>query len=282
MKSPITSLLILLAIAAPSLAGPPPAPAGYTWIKNEAFTDEFDGQSLDLNKWFDHHPTWKGRAPAKFIPEAVTVADGQLRIRNGTLPKPDGNFTLFGGAVISRSEQAFYGYYEVRMKASNISMSSTFWLSGGAAKIGDTKTTTEIDIVEAIGAPQRYPNWNKLMKSNTHYFVTTADGKKTDLAAPGQTAVVPSAGEAYHVYAAWWVDANTVHFYLDDKFAFTLHPKTDHSPTPFNRPMHVNMVTETYNWETPPTAEAVNNPAINTTYYDWVRAYTLVPVKPGK
>jgi len=29
-------------------------------------------------------------------------------------------------------------------------------------------------------------------------------------------AVDPPAGEAFHTYAAWWVDVNTIKFYLDD------------------------------------------------------------------
>ena len=41
--------------------------------------------------------------------------------------------------------------------------------------------------------------------------------------------------------------------------------------------MHVNLVTETYDWETPPTVEELNDDSINTTYYDWSRAYVLVP-----
>ncbi len=40
--------------------------------------------------------------------------------------------------------------------------------------------------------------------------------------------------------------------------------------------MHLNLVTETYDWETPPTPEELGDDSINTTHYDWVRAYVLV------
>jgi hypothetical protein len=43
--------------------------------------------------------------------------------------------------------------------------------------------------------------------------------------------------------------------------------------------MYMHLVTETYNWETPPTVEELNNDEINTTYYDWVRSYKLVAEK---
>ena len=55
-----------------------------------------------------------------------------------------------------------------------------------------------------------------------------------------------------------------------------MHPDTTYSKTPFDRPMYMHLVTETYNWEAPPTEEELLNDEINTSYYDWVRAYVLV------
>ena len=43
--------------------------------------------------------------------------------------KPGDKYRLAGGAVASVKNQAHYGYYETRMKASLTTMSSTFWLS---------------------------------------------------------------------------------------------------------------------------------------------------------
>ena len=74
------------------------------------------------------------------------------------------------------------------------------------------------------------------------------------------------------------MDANTVRIYLDDKYQFTMHPSTKYSDTPFNRPMHVNMVMETYDWQPPPAPVDLADPTRNTTRYDWVRAYRLVKV----
>jgi hypothetical protein len=264
-------------------AAPPLPQAGYKWVRNEMFSDEFNGTALDQSKWFDHHPRWKGRPPAKFVPGAISVAGGFLRIRNGLLPAPDGAFTLAGGAVVSRSTGAFYGYYETRMKASKIAMSSTFWMSNEGEKSSDATAAQEIDIVETIGAPPPQPDWaktwNRFMNSNTHAF-HTRQGKKEDLKTPGRAPLDPPAGDAFHIYAAWWVDANTVKFYLDDQYVFTLHPSTKYSPAPFARPMHVNLVTETYDWAAPPTAAEVTDESRNTTYYDWVHAFTLVPDAP--
>jgi beta-glucanase (GH16 family) len=153
-------------------------------------------------------------------------------------------------------------------------------MSNRAQREGDASISHEIDITATIGAPHAQPawarDWNRFMNSNTHFF-HAANGNKENLSAGGKAPLDPPSGEAFHTYAAWWVDANTVRFYLDDEYKFTIHPKTNYSATPFDHPMHVNMVTETYDWETPPTLEAVTNPAINTVRYDWVRAYELVP-----
>ena len=90
------------------------------------------------------------------------MTNGCLRIRADLLPEPDGPFTLAGGAVISRSEEAFYGYYEARMKASKISMSSTFWMSNRSQREGDASISQEIDINETVGAPRPEPAYREI------------------------------------------------------------------------------------------------------------------------
>jgi beta-glucanase (GH16 family) len=281
-----SSTLALFCIGLPTaFASPPPAPEGFRWVQDDRFSDEFNGGTLDAKKWLDHFPGWLGRPPAKFVPSAISVADGFLRIRAGVLPEPDGAFTISGGAVRSKSGEAHYGYYEARMKASAISMSSTFWLNGGQRQEAGAQALQEIDIVEIIGAPHPEPewakNWHRQMNSNTHYH-RTVDGETTALSAGNHAPLDPPAAEAFHTYGAWWVDANTVRIYLNDKYQLTLHPRTDHSATPFNRPMHVNMVCETYDWMKPPAKPALTNPAINTACYDWVRAHRLVKIAEPK
>jgi beta-porphyranase len=275
-------LLITLALAASVTsnvdAAPPAPPEGYKWVINEDFTDEFTGTGLDSSKWYDHHPRWKGRPPAKFMRENVSVKDGTLQLKNGMLDQPQGRFTIGGAAVVSKSTEAFYGYYEVSMKASKISMSSTFWFSNQSDKSDPLSSSLELDVQEAIGAGKRQPDRKHYMKSNTHYW-GRKNGKRFDEAVSGDAQISPPAGEAFHVYGVWWVDANTIKFYHNDEYKFTIHPSTKYNDTPFDRPMHMNLVTETYDWETPPTPEELADDSINTTYYDWSRAYVLVKKK---
>lgn len=262
-----------------ALADPPPAPKGYKWVVNEDFTDEFQGDSLDTEKWHDHHPRWRGRPPAKFMPENVSVKDGMLHLTNGTLDEPievrGQKFTLGGAAVVSRKTEAYFGYYECRLKASNISMSSTFWMSNpGQHYPGIGKVSQELDILETVGGSKRNDKFARYMNSNTHvWHQGTSKGR-----AHGNKAQLPTkSDEDFYIYGCWWEDATKCHFYLNDKHVGTVEFDTTLTEEAFRHPMHINMVTETYDWEDPPTPEEINDPSRNTTYIDWVRSYVLVP-----
>ncbi|MBU3024290.1 family 16 glycosylhydrolase [Zobellia galactanivorans] len=274
-----TMLLTLLLVVVAAYGQTPPPPEGFRWVKNESFSDEFDGEVLDTTKWYARSPYWvNGRPPATFRAGSVSVKEGMLQIKNSVLDG-DKKYNIAGGAVASVAKDALYGYYEARMKASSISMSSTFWMKNKP----DTKEcpfeVQELDIVEVVGQQKTGWDFRTNLKSNTHIFYTDCDGEKTVKSAGGTEAKIdPPANEAYHVYGCWWVDADTIKIYLDGEYQFTMNPSTHFRDTPFNKPMYMHMVTETYNWETPPTPEELADDTKNTTYYDWVRSYTLVPV----
>ena len=271
-----TLVFILLLVKTTLFAQPPTPPEGYKWVKNEKFSDEFNGDELDKTKWYDRSPYGKhGRPPATFRAYSVSVADGNLQIKNSVL-EGDPKYNIAGGAVASVAKDGFYGYYESRLKASGISMSSTFWMKNKPESPDCPRIQHELDIVELVGMQKRKNDFRNVMHSNTHTFHWACDGTRTVKSKGGTTALVPPANQAFHTYGCWWVDANTLHFYLDGKYVYTAHPDTTFSKTPFNRPMYMHLVTETYNWEDPPTPEELNNDSINTTYYDWVRSYVLV------
>ncbi|VGO17444.1 Beta-porphyranase B [Pontiella desulfatans] len=275
--SSLWKIPILGTFALTAWGEPPPAPEGFRWEVNQDYTDEFDGNALDSEKWHDHHPRWRGRPPARFMPENVSVGGGYLRQTNGMLDEPISErgqeFTIGGAAVVSRKIGAFYGYYECRLKASNISMSSTFWMSNrGHHYEGIGNVSQELDILETVGGSKKNPRFATHMNSNTHVWHNRESRAKGNKAAlPGKSY------EDFNVYGAWWVDANRVRFYLNNEFVGEVEFDTSLIPHPFEHPMHINMVTETYDWETPPTPEEVNDPSRNTTLIDWIRAYTLVP-----
>jgi len=260
----------------------PTPPKGFKWVKNEKFSDEFNGQQLDNSKWYDRSPYWvHGRPPATFRAYSVSVKNGNLQIKNSVL-KGDKKYNIAGGAVASVAKDGFYGYYETRMKASSISMSSTFWMKNKPVDESKCpKEQLELDIVEAIGHRKRGQDMRTTLRSNTHIFHYDCNGEKTVKSAGPKKhkPISPPVDEAYHVYGCWWIDANTIKIYLDGEYQYTMNPSTAFSDTPFDRPMYMHLVTETYNWETPPTPEELADDSKNTTYYDWVRSYTLVEEK---
>ena len=274
MKKHLLSIAFLT--AALTISAQPEPPEGYTWVPNEKFSDEFNGTELDTTKWYARSPYWvHGRPPATFRAYSVSVKDGYLQIKNSVL-EGDRRYNIAGGAVASRARDGHYGYYECRMKASSISMSSTFWMKNKPK--GDCPNSQqELDIVEAVGMQKTGWDFRNFMKSNTHYNYFPCEGDRKSASEGGQCEISPPVNEAFHTYGCWWVDANTIKFYHNGEYKFTIHPSKEFSDTPFDKPMYMHLVTETYNWESPPTVEELNNDDINTTYYDWVRSFKLVP-----
>ncbi len=276
----------------------PEPSAGFRWAVNPDFTDEFEGRRLNAEKWYDKSPYWiNGRPPATFKAYNVSVEKGCLRIKNCRLNPTEGNdgkpgtkYNLAGGAVASKSDQAWYGYYETRMKASPTPMSSTFWLKNlpktvqyvdKNGKLITEYHRQELDIIETMGTPTRFPSWNKQFNANTHYGLRVKGQESPPNASVGSprdgSAAIERSAEAFHTYGLWWVDVNTMHFYYDGKFVFTIHPSTRYNPQPFARPMYMHLVTETYSWEPSlPADDMLNGDTKNSTHYDWVRSYMLV------
>ena len=275
-------------------ADPPLPPLGMRWVLNPAFSDEFNGNALDLTKWYNYHPTWKGRPPGLFMPSQVSVANGYMSIRGEKMAQDtvvyywDGSSDIFNikaGAVVSRSEEAFYGYYECRFKANKTTMSTTFWLSSkgggfpGPEACAD-KYGQEWDIQECIGREGSFDgSWfGKGMHSNSHIHYYDCQGVKHDYRGTDiRFADEVLASDTFNIYGGWWHDEYSYSSYYNNG-----EPKYgrfhDHIiDPPFKFPMGVNLVQETYPypWISLPTDEELADSTMNISYYDWVRAYNL-------
>jgi len=292
MNKITTAVLILLGAATGAHAmgnriadiplPPVDAPEGYKWVLNKDYSDEFNGKKLNAKKWHDTYPGWKGRVPGLFVPSSVRVADGYLEIKCTLLDPPQGvsnEWWIACGAVQSKAQDARYGYYETRMKASSLRTSSTFWLMNPQDKAAEAGKRTELDIQECIGNATRWEGFKNQFRSNTHvtfYDKTDADGKKLVVKKDASFNIGENVDQNFHRYGCWWVDASTMKFYLDGKLVQTIEPPTELDPTPFDQPMFVNLVCEIYDWEVLPEKDALLDDARNTTRYDYVRAYRLV------
>jgi len=283
-------LLLLLLFAAISInvkAQPPEPPTGFRWVLYSQYSDEFNGTFLDATKWRNTFPNWQGRVPAKFEPTAVSVQNGTMQLKSGKYATPQGSYTMYGGAVTSVKETAHFGYYECRFKSSQIAMSTTFWLSNGKEDYSPTSCTTdrysqELDVVEAVGDTRNtFPSFRQKMKSNTHYrYIPCGETSETFYSNGADSEVLSTeVWEDYHTYGMQWHNAQNATFYADGAQGDNVLFDTSIDNNPFSRSMFIAMVSETYNWLTPyPTDAELNNDAINTAYYDWIRSYRLVSI----
>ncbi len=263
-------------------APPMPAPEGYKWVLNEAYSDEFNGDKLDSEKWHDTYPGWNGRVPGLFVPSGVSVKDGLLQMKCTELKPAQGDkgqWTIGCAAIQTKAQDARFGYYETSLKASSLRTSSTFWLMNPADKAKEVGKRTELDIQECIGNASRWPGFKEEFRNNTHvtYFnKKDKDGKKVSLQAGASTNIGSPVNADFHRYGCWWVDADTMHFYLDGKYVKTIKPSTEIEATPFDQGMYINLVCEIYDWEVLPEYKNLMDDTKNTAYYDYVRAYKLV------
>lgn len=127
--------------------------------RNWAMSDEFEGPSLNLNKWVTLPFAWAGRRPGLFKPENVTQKNGALKI---TVKKenagPGWDYTT--GYVRSRAYQK-YGYFEIGCMPAPAAFSSAFWLNNNSAR-----HWTEIDVFENGTWRGKENDFNM----NTHIF----------------------------------------------------------------------------------------------------------------
>lgn len=248
----------------PAAAFPPSAPEGLSWRTTEQLSDAFSGSNLDSSKWLDTNPKWPGRFPSLFRAANVSVGRGYLHLATTTLGQdisgaPPG-YWISAATIRSRDQSAFYGYYEARLRASDLATTSSFWLKG---------TFSEIDITEAVGASSRRPQMANRMHASSHYL---SNGGKTDQVT---TAMIPTLTPVtdWHTYGVWWKDARTLWFYLDNKKVSEQTTKGD-----FTEPMFLYFDTEAVeDTDGLPNEQALRDPHRNTMLVDWVRSYKLVP-----
>ncbi|WP_108801597.1 carbohydrate-binding protein [Aquimarina sp. Aq107] len=269
-------LVLLLYFVTVNVFAQPAAPNGKKWEKIEVMSDEFNGSSLNTNKWAINSPQWEGRKPARFETSSVSVGNGDLKISASKKTNPFNGWTHNGGLVRSLTKNT-YGYYETRMKGNKTFMSSTFWLINQRNEgSGCNLRVTELDITETVGVNSNGANWvNNMitnMNSNTHSRNTNCNN--TPVGQQGNKApLVEASWKNYHTYGVWWKSKSEILFYLDGQFVGQIKPPAD-----FNLPMYLRMVVETYDWNPPKNGQdGINDSLENrTTYYDWVRSYRLV------
>ncbi len=270
----------IIAVSTSNLFAQPSEPeSGMRWVINPETSDEFDGIEFDSQKWYNADPnSWRGRAPGYFEAKSTSIADGKLRLTVDILDNPieinGQTFTHRGAHVYSKAVLLPGCYVECSMKANKTFMSSTFWLiTTQKDREGCDRRTTELDIQECIGFPDDNHTISR-MGSNTHSR-DIPEGCDYESGSVGDNGVVKGkVYEDFHIYAVWWKSPSELLFYLDGEFQYTINPAA-----PFDLPMGVKMVCETYNWSKAPEDGGMTGSFDDrTTAYDWVRCYSSIPV----
>jgi beta-glucanase (GH16 family) len=238
-----------------------PANAG-NWILRADISDEFQTDTIDKKKWFvqgdnGNYYIWKGRAPSQFVAHNVLLEDGMLKIR--TQWEPDYPFARESYADGSRNDtygvwegkpmpvttagvisnkRFLYGYMEVRTKAGNAAMTSSFWTIG---------YESELDIYEQMGNPKNKKgdirqdmwkasvhDWSPPAKRPTRRF-----GLKTTL--PFRVA------DVFHVYGAEWGE-DYLKLFLDGELVYETTQAKEGKNWVLNNPLEIWFDSEIFVW----------------------------------
>ncbi|MFC2111709.1 family 16 glycosylhydrolase [Bacteroidota bacterium] len=268
-----TLVLLVVCTISLNLFSQPVPPEGKKWVPVEELSDEFNQESLDTEKWNDYHPGWAGRTPSNFLRENVWVSDGMLHLRSNSRVKSMDEVKdsirdvwVNSAAVSSVKRLAEPGwYYETKMKASDISMTNSFWF-----RMGDY---SEIDVIEHMGHatnPDR-PLTEFLYACNTHAY----GSKRQEGYSLGAHHYMATRGrDEFHVYGLWWKDPNTLWFYHNGVKVMEVTPSV-----PFEENLHMIWDTEVFRWHGLPTIEGLQDNSRNTMYVDFVRTFKLEDIK---
>jgi beta-glucanase (GH16 family) len=201
--------------------------AAYNW--NLVWSDEFDGDSLDINKWSYVQDCLVANELECYTnrPENVSVSDGKLHItaRKETFTGPiwlDPSHTTTqdrtSGRITSLSGKWTYGRVEVKAKMpQGKGMGAAIWMFPASQdethgpKYGDWPGSGEIDILEVF-SPNTGDN-----SGDIHGTLVYGEALPGTRAATGKayTPTTSNIWDNYHVYAFEW-EAGETRWYFDN------------------------------------------------------------------
>lgn len=244
----------------------------FTWTPIPHVWDEWNGNTLDSTKWFDHNPGWKGRKPGLFHPKNVRVANSQLILTacceddgQCAIDWPEG-YERFTTAFVRSKQPVLYGYFECRAKPMDSAASSAFWFSNN-----ENNMWTEIDVFE-IGRAEGHECTYHM---NAHVFrMPTRDiGLDKDnkpFSHPGVWKSSCALCDDYRTFGLDWTP-ETITWVVDGRPVRSLPNKYWHQP------LCLNLDSETMEGENwfglPDPADLPSDFCI-----DYVRAWTKTPL----
>ena len=269
---------------------PAPAEQGKTWTLLNDFSDDFNytgKPAAFTERWRPaYFNRWKGPGLTRWREDHSNVQDGKLVISASR--ETDGR--VGAGIITSLHPLSYPIYTEARIKASNLELSSNFWLLSEDSK-------REIDVLEVYGGTKQtlFP---ARATTNFHLFKrdsTGIHGDFNDLSAHFLPDSTPWRME-YHTFGVYWKSPTEITFFIDGKemkgsswadaelfdynYSKTYLDKNIHN---LDRPMYLILDTEDHDWRSKkgntPTDAELADPTRNKMYVDWIRTYTLTSFK---
>ena len=196
---PSLVLLLLATTSLPAETNPPTPPPGYKL----AWSDEFDGTTLDTAKW-DYRTDSKLWSTQKA--ENVSLSDGILKLH---LKKEDAGTMHYAGAGVISKLAFRYGYYEARMKVPpGAGWHTSFWMMLHSGK-GDTVPAAACQELDVIENDSIHPD---------SYGVNVHKWKAGHVSFGGKKVTTPDLSKDFHVFgceftptiAKYYFDGNLV------------------------------------------------------------------------
>ena len=229
------------------------------WKLNSEVSDEFEGSEVDQEKWLiqgtdgEYKSDWIGRAPSQFSTDNVRIEDGKLKLQTRWEPdfefseKPDKSGEKYENittaAVISKA-QFHYGYMEIKCKAADASVTSSFWMTGNKS---------ELDIFEFLGNPSQKHKTElptELWSSIHDWSEPSGPSTWTD-----RLQLDFRVADDFHVYGAEW-HPEYLKFYADGKLVRAVtKAEVGEENWVIDGPLWVWMDSETFPWHGLPAKE---------------------------
>jgi len=219
------------------------------WILREDMSDEFKGSDIDTSKWFVNGTngvySWIGRAPSQFAPENVRVEKSRLYLT--TKWDPDYNFSTqidsdcdckyekYTTACVISKNTFHYGYMEIKCKAADASITSSFWATG---------KDSELDVFEFVGDSKTEDNDRK-------YPFCVHNWKIGGLDVNGwcdEVQVDWRVADEFHVYGCEW-DSTGLKFYADGQLVKDIDKSEVGEIWCLTNPLKIWVDSEAFAWE---------------------------------
>lgn len=237
------------------------------WVLNTSLSDDFNGSTIDESKWIiqgkdnQYQNGFKGRAPSQFVPSSVSVENGYFTIttkwdptftflnewkdgyKYGKKLSTDISYTapITTGAIISRNTFK-YGYMEIKCKAADGPISSSYWTTG---------VDGELDVFEHYGNNPAKPYSAKRYHTSFHDWRNGSATYGTRIWTNEHLLDFRVADE-FHVYGLEWAE-NFVKIYIDGKLIRCVEKSSIVDQWTVYNVQKVWLDCETFPWEVSPS-----------------------------